>query len=153
MGPGSWTDLLRRHVRDTQEARGDIKLRLTGPVGRIALDPACYVSLHLICGGIGITPVLSMFGDIAARQGKRELQNLRHLHFTWILRDDSLLREFALPCVCVDAVRSPLTCAVFTSAGLICTVLRLGVVDFSHNPFVCYFSSAPARRAAFSARE
>lgn len=63
MGKGTWSDALQAAV-----AKDGVKalpvVRIGGPTGRFSINPAHFEHIVLVCGGIGVTPLLSLLSDI-----------------------------------------------------------------------------------------
>jgi hypothetical protein len=78
--------------------RTELSIGIDGPYGR-CIDFSRRNNLLLIAGGIGITPLMSIYSEIAAR--KRNTQKfgdvgtLNHVHLVWIVRDASIFSAFS----------------------------------------------------------
>merc|ERR1712204_145181 len=55
-----------------------------------------YSSIVMVSGGIGITPLQSIFNELvhSVRAGKASTNKLRRLHFVWTIRDPDMGNEF-----------------------------------------------------------
>lgn len=79
MGKRTWTRNLHDIVAKNQ---GDIEtIKLHGPYGNIPLHESVVI---LICGGIGVTPFLSILSDLYRKKGKV-------VYFNWVVKSASEL--------------------------------------------------------------
>lgn len=69
--PGVGSTYLHEHIDDTEGVPGNLLL-VSCPDGSFCLDPADDQPVVLIAGGVGLTPMLSMFNSIAAENPTRE---------------------------------------------------------------------------------
>jgi len=49
--------------------QAEVRARLDGPVGRAPLPLRSYASVLLVCGGVGITPAVSLLADLLGEKG------------------------------------------------------------------------------------
>jgi len=66
---------------------------IEGPYGCVSLPLHYYQHIILISGGIGITPMQSVFNEIIheIRDGRK----MKFIHFVWTVRDTSMMTDFA----------------------------------------------------------
>lgn len=86
---GGFTSELHRAAKESQVPVGSTVL-LEGPYGNPSVVFHRYHSVTLVAGGIGITPMISMFGYLA----KNEPQISTHL--IWCVRTHAGLLLFVL---------------------------------------------------------
>eukprot|EP00759_Apiculatamorpha_spiralis_P014499 PhF_6_TR21146/c0_g1_i1/m.30424/K00521/E1.16.1.7; ferric-chelate reductase len=83
MGPGTFTGKLHQAV-----SRGhNITVCVDGPYGK-PINFYKYKTIILVAGGIGITPVKSIFESLVANHAS--MPNLRSVHLCWVARDSKL---------------------------------------------------------------
>jgi predicted ferric reductase len=73
-------------------------LRIEGPYGQLALNPAAYRRVLLVCGGIGLGPMLSVVNDLRRRKSTEASQSLvrtTHLSVVWAIRGQDMYSMFA----------------------------------------------------------
>jgi len=90
-GPGQATDgvSLTFHVGDIHgagtfvnklrlatTAYSELKVNIDGPYGRVALPLEIHGTILMFAGGMGITPMVSIFGDLLRRHTSGKLKNL-----------------------------------------------------------------------------
>jgi dual oxidase len=89
---GHWTKRLHEKIKDRSavlppgNAAFEMQKRLTGTVGSIGLawQSDRYTDFVLVAGGIGATPVMSMYRHLAAQRLRG--RNLRLVHLVWACR-------------------------------------------------------------------
>ena len=106
---GDWTAKLRKLAAHYQEQNRNDWSNLTcfieGPYGKLQVPLHQYESIVMISGGIGITPLQSIFNEIvhnisSNNSGKIDdfplLNNskVKRIHFVWTVRDPSMINEF-----------------------------------------------------------
>ena len=69
---GSFTNKLRLAAESEK-----LSVNVDGPHGKLGLKLVSYESVLLIAGGMGITPMISIFCDLAERKNRGELPNLK----------------------------------------------------------------------------
>jgi NAD(P)H-flavin reductase len=116
MGPGTFTNLLAQKAKVHSscniqlmgsEAKTDdsantlserFHIRLDGPYGRTSYAEG-HDTLLLIAGGIGITPMISMFAELHHRVTSSNLRTLwptlRTVHLVWTAADDRAILLFS----------------------------------------------------------
>jgi ferredoxin-NADP reductase len=66
-------------------------VRIDGPYGKVVINPRRYRSLVFVCGGIGVTPMISMLRwyylintapEVAARQS---VHLAEYIYFVWVV--------------------------------------------------------------------
>jgi len=66
---------------------------IEGPYGSVSLPLHYYQHVVLISGGIGITPMQSVFNELIHEM--RDGRKIKFLHFVWTVRETSMMNEFA----------------------------------------------------------
>ncbi|GMH55109.1 hypothetical protein TL16_g01823 [Triparma laevis f. inornata] len=77
-----------------------LEASVEGPYGLSAnLDPLSHEHLVLLCGGIGVTPCISILRDILSEfeegRGRGRYSFLKKVDFVWVVRDEKILNLFA----------------------------------------------------------
>lgn len=89
---------LRTPLHSNGAVSSELSIGIDGPYGR-SIDYSRRSNLLLIAGGIGITPLLSIFAEVAARKRNPALYgdvgNLNHVQLVWIVRDASIFSAFS----------------------------------------------------------
>ncbi|KAJ9462860.1 Ferric reduction oxidase 2 [Diplonema papillatum] len=75
MGPGTFTDRLSKTANDS---KSELAVRMEGPYGKLSFDMDAHDKLILVCGGIGITPMLSTIEYMDAKKTAT---------LVWLVRD------------------------------------------------------------------
>ena len=94
------TEKLQQLVARYEEMNADwnnLKCFVEGPYGQLQVAPLRnYSSIVMISGGIGITPLQSIFNELVheVRLQKASTNKLKRLHFVWTIRDPEMLNEF-----------------------------------------------------------
>mmetsp|Transcript_165739 Transcript_165739/g.532171 ORF Transcript_165739/g.532171 Transcript_165739/m.532171 type:complete len:776 (+) Transcript_165739:55-2382(+) len=92
MGNGTFTGKLYDLAKKCSERGSSFVLNVDGPYGP-PLDPKDYSAMLLIAGGIGITPMHSIFRMLAQLADRQELPaSLKLVRLIWIGRSASLFR-------------------------------------------------------------
>ena len=115
MGEGTWTGNLAKYAQEhgptisasknhgaSSAAATDISelthIALDGPFGR-AIDYSRRSTIILVAGGIGVTPMISILAEIAARRrdpGKfGDAGAVQNVFFVWSIRHEALCQAFA----------------------------------------------------------
>ncbi|KAH9135244.1 hypothetical protein LEN26_006508 [Aphanomyces euteiches] len=76
--PGGFVDKVVRQAN--QQTKGSLTIYVDGPYGKPTLDVYAYDSLVLLAGGIGVTPMVSMFNRF------RQSHSGPSLHLYWVVR-------------------------------------------------------------------
>ena len=83
-------------------------MRIDGPYGRVVINPRRYRSLVFVCGGIGVTPMISMLRwyylinttpEVAAKQS---VHLAEYIYFVWVVdsvETFNVFRQTVLHCV------------------------------------------------------
>jgi len=87
---GSFTNRLRMLATD----KNTLNVNVDGPHGHVALPLSTYESILLVAGGMGITPMLSIFADLAQRKKAGLLPNLNTCKFVFSARSEEQLGWF-----------------------------------------------------------
>ncbi|CAE7485493.1 DUOX2 [Symbiodinium sp. CCMP2592] len=95
---GGWTTSLVRSLKETEVSGSKVPLPIyvDGPFGSVGLDidgPA-YKSFLLVAGGIGVTPLRSIWGELLD-QGARG-RTLNKLHLLWSVSDSAMLEGLSV---------------------------------------------------------
>jgi len=64
-------------------------IRIDGPYGKLTHDIDNYDVILLCCGGIGVTPMLSVLRDLNYKISSRDL-DVKKIYLFWTMRDPSL---------------------------------------------------------------
>ena len=90
---GRWTRRLAELARRGKEEGRDwsrLKMHTEGPYGALSVPLAQYSSVLLVCGGIGVTPLGSVYNSLV-HDHYRGVRRLRHLKLVWSLREPALI--------------------------------------------------------------
>ena len=89
---GNWTKRLQRVVLNRPVDASRLSMYIEGPYGTLELPLSDYKSVLLVSGGIGITPLQSVFNSIShdMRLGLRSMNRLR---FAWSVREIDLVHS------------------------------------------------------------
>jgi predicted ferric reductase len=87
---GQWTERLEELAKRTDVEWKDVKMYVEGPYGSISLPLDRYTNVLMVAGGIGITPLGSIYNDLLRVHylGTRTLQRMRLI---WSVRDLKLI--------------------------------------------------------------
>lgn len=81
----SWAGQLAERIRSGKS----LTVRIDGSFGNLQIDPNRYTVVNLVGGGVGLTPMLSLFGDLLY---SRRIPVVR---LVWIVRTEAELDVFA----------------------------------------------------------
>ena len=70
MGKSTFTGAACDLIASSAYANQPIQVRLDGPFGNLSIPHTDYPTLVFVAGGIGITPIASLLGDVLASQGQ-----------------------------------------------------------------------------------
>ncbi|CAI2162458.1 10792_t:CDS:2 [Funneliformis geosporum] len=70
-----------------EHTRVPLNLRIDGPYGKPSIDFMQYRTVALICGGIGITPMISILRDLVDRQVGGMPIVTQAIYFMWVIPD------------------------------------------------------------------
>ena len=90
---GRWTRRLAELARRGKEEGRDwtkLKMHTEGPYGQLSVPLAQYSSVLLVCGGIGVTPLGSIYNSLV-HDHYRGVRRLRQLKLVWSLREPALI--------------------------------------------------------------
>jgi len=90
MGPGTWTNQLAEQAKHL--GKNDITLFIDGPHGSFSLPVFEYPVIVLCAGGVGATPLMSLFGDLLQRRS--EIKTLKEVHLIWVNQDEAPFHEW-----------------------------------------------------------
>jgi len=96
MGKNTWTARLARiYGRDATIDSLPV-VNIDGPYGNPPPFNDQHDTLLLVAGGIGITPIISIFKDQYQlhKQNHRDAKKLKHIYLLWVVRDLSSLEMF-----------------------------------------------------------
>eukprot|EP00274_Cyanoptyche_gloeocystis_P008443 CAMPEP_0196658544 /NCGR_PEP_ID=MMETSP1086-20130531/30241_1 /TAXON_ID=77921 /ORGANISM="Cyanoptyche gloeocystis , Strain SAG4.97" /LENGTH=569 /DNA_ID=CAMNT_0041992163 /DNA_START=53 /DNA_END=1762 /DNA_ORIENTATION=- len=96
MGPESFTRKLLTIASGDFDLK-TIKIRVDGPLGTLGFTPSDYRSYILVAGGIGITPLLSLFKDLwgGKKTNSGEYRLIEKVVLYWIVRTPATLAAFS----------------------------------------------------------
>jgi len=94
MGKNTWTARLAR-IYGSSKINSLPLVNLDGPYGNPPSLSAC-ANLVLVAGGIGITPILSIFKEQYQlhKQNHPNSIRMRHIYLIWVVRDTAMLEMF-----------------------------------------------------------
>ena len=89
---GNWTRRLQKVVLDRSADATPLSMYIEGPYGTLELPLTEYKSVLLVSGGIGITPLQSVFNSMVhdMQLGLRQMNRLR---FVWSVREIDLVHS------------------------------------------------------------
>ena len=96
---GDWTKKLQTLVEKHQEVElydwKKLLCYMEGPYGQLQIQLEKYSELVMISGGIGITPLQSIFNELLYNISNNiDGNHLKKIHFIWVVRDPSMIHEF-----------------------------------------------------------
>lgn len=89
MGPATWSGRVAALVR----RKALTKISVHGPFGNVSLSLRDYSSVTLLCGGIGITPLLPIIEDLVKNRAFSYPQ-LRIVKLIWSVREPEMVQLF-----------------------------------------------------------
>ena len=93
---------------EAYQSGGRPVVRVDGPYGRVIVNPRRYTSLVFVCGGIGVTPMISMLrwyyliNAAPAVAAKQSVHLAEHIYLLWVVDKRStydVFRGTILECV------------------------------------------------------
>jgi predicted ferric reductase len=84
---GDYTTKLNEYATNKQK----VYVRCEGPYGNLNLNFRRYPTVLLICGGIGVTPVIGILKDIYNRKRRRALTDV---HCIWVIQAEAQYESF-----------------------------------------------------------
>ncbi|CAG8538146.1 12015_t:CDS:2 [Diversispora eburnea] len=96
---GGYTNTLyAKSQQGSQLTETPLKMRIEGPYGKKSVDFSSYKTVLLISGGIGITPIICILGDLIDSQIKNNYIVTQAIHFVWVIPNIELekIRKSAL---------------------------------------------------------
>lgn len=96
VGSHSWTNRLHNKVEKNYDILINRNVYIQGPYGNISTEynNNKYKNIILICGGIGITPMISILKDLNELYYKNKLNKLNKVIFIWSIKHISLFETF-----------------------------------------------------------
>eukprot|EP01084_Bolivina_argentea_P311158 538572_1 len=101
---GDWTKKLQKLISHYEEiGNGNYNYNnlicfMEGPYGELSIPiyAGGYKHLIMISGGIGITPLQSIFNQLIyeIRLNFKKIKNIQKIHFIWTIRDPEIINEF-----------------------------------------------------------
>ena len=92
---GRWTRRLAELARKGEAEGRDwtkLKMHTEGPYGLLSVPLSDYSSVLLVCGGIGVTPLGSVYNSLV-HEHYRGVRRLRQLKLVWSLREPALIKS------------------------------------------------------------
>ena len=87
---GEWTTRLQQLAR-TFDPSNLPRMYVEGPYGSLSLPLPLYRHVLLVSGGLGVTPMLSVYHDLRKRRGGGERGGMDAVRFVWAMRDERLI--------------------------------------------------------------
>eukprot|EP01084_Bolivina_argentea_P193616 332158_1 len=101
---GDWTKKLYEFVAEKYKQQNDdvyeqidwseLTVFIEGPYGELQIALHEYESIIMISGGIGITPLQSIFNELIHDNREDGNDLIDRIHFVWSVRDPSMMNEF-----------------------------------------------------------
>ena len=88
MGP--WTRRLEELARQSELDMRTMSMYIEGPYGEVSLPLERYSSVLMVAGGIGITPLGSLYNELL-RDHYLGTRTMRHMRLVWTVRDPKLI--------------------------------------------------------------
>ena len=103
MGEHSWSGRLYNINKNNSNILSNRKVLIQGPYGHISVNYRLnkYSNITIICGGIGITPMISILKDINNIY-KNRLSKLKKVNFIWLIPHISLFIPFKKYLTCLN---------------------------------------------------
>lgn len=95
-GINSWTNKLKTVINEYNVLL-DTQIYIQGPYGTDFskyYQNNKYNNILLFCGGIGITPLISILSDLDSKYKLKHLNNLENITFFWIVNNQYLIKSF-----------------------------------------------------------
>ena len=95
-GKNSWTHKLKNVINE-HNMLSESKIYIQGPYGTNFSKyyrNNKYGNIILFCGGIGITPLISIIKDLNSKIKSNNLNKLKKVNFIWIVNNQYLIRSF-----------------------------------------------------------
>ena len=89
---GPWTRRLEQLARRSDLDAHSISLFVEGPYGSLSLPLARYSSVLMVAGGIGVTPLGSLYNELLRDHYLGE-RTMRHMRLVWSVRDPQLIHS------------------------------------------------------------
>ncbi|KAL0485246.1 ferric reduction oxidase [Acrasis kona] len=96
MGGRSWTNHLATLARNIEKGfvqPHEVFVRMEGPYGKVSLPYEEYDTVVLVAGGIGITPIYSLYNSLLL-QNRANGEKQKHVHLIWINKDSNIWSLF-----------------------------------------------------------
>ncbi|RHZ89872.1 hypothetical protein Glove_9g268 [Diversispora epigaea] len=85
---GGYTKTLyAKSQQGSQLTETPLTMRVQGPYGKSSIDFSSYKTVLLVSGGVGITPIISILGDLVDSQIKSNYIVTQAIHFLWVIPD------------------------------------------------------------------
>jgi len=91
MGPGTWSEEVCEIASKGMDV-AQIRPRIGGPHGRLSIEPSDYDTVVLCAGGIGVTPMCSIWSEIALAPHK--FPKVRRVVVLWVARSPEVFAAF-----------------------------------------------------------
>jgi len=121
MGEGTWTGNLMQIAKARAVAKeddSDLQILIDGPFGR-AINYFERSTVILVAGGIGVTPMVSILSEIAARKKSPELYGsigaIQQVHFIWVVTSRDIVRAFDQ--MLLDAQIEGISISIYVTRG------------------------------------
>jgi len=91
MGRGTWTGALYEHVK----AGRPIHVNVDGPHGRLEVPVTTGYSTVVLCaGGVGATPIMSIFAHLLDLHKNGQAKQLKSIHLVWSAKSASIIHSW-----------------------------------------------------------
>ena len=136
---GRWSRRLEALASDPKNHSGRIRMYVEGPYGNIALPLDRLDRFLLVAGGIGVTPLGSLYHTLC-HEHWLGLRTVRSMRLVWTMRDSALITS-----IYPETDRTPPLCFLHSAA----LQARQSIIDRSERPT----SGDVAQRATFVSLE